>query len=182
MARETVPTRRLMSARPTREFRQHHDVEDPRVDERAFRQGFIVRTRLDQLLSDRRINRGEYQAAVEYRATWAIARELVGTEPGMLRIPGSSSADSAMIARVDAATKLRAVEEHLGSMVARLLAACLVHDMTWAATARLLQRDPQTARDWTVLAIRVLAPVWDALRGLEAPRGHTRPRKRSTAA
>jgi len=149
-----------MTAGPTPEFRRRHDVEAPRVDERAFRQGWIVRTRLDQLLADARITRGEYQIAIEYRQTWAIARELAAIEPGMIRVAGSSSADDATIARLDAVTKLRIVEDAIGSLAARLLLASLVHDLAWAAIARYLRKDPQTVRDWTVLAIHALARAW----------------------
>lgn len=155
----------MTSARPTPEFRRHHDVEDPRVDERAFRQGWIVRTRLDQLLADDRISRAEWQTASEYRQTWAVARELVGVEPGMIRVAGSSSADDATIARVDAVTKLRLVEAAIGNLAARLLLACLVHDLRWAVVARYLGRNPETVRDWTVLAIRALAEAWGTLHG-----------------
>jgi hypothetical protein len=154
-----------MTARPTPEFTAHHDVEEPRVDERAFRQGWIVRTRLDQLLADDRITRAEWQAASEYRATWAIARELVGVEPGMIRVAGSSSADAAMIARVDAVTKLRIIEAAIGGLYARLLLACLVHDLAWARTARFIGKHPETVRDRTVLAIRALASAWGTLHG-----------------
>ena len=50
--------------RPTPEFRAHHDVEDPRVDEVSFRQAWRVHARLDQLLADKRINRDVWQAAI----------------------------------------------------------------------------------------------------------------------
>jgi hypothetical protein len=154
-----------LTTRPTPEFRRHHDVEAPRVDERAFRQGWIVRTRLDQLLVDGRITRGEWEAASEYRSTWAIARELASIEPGMIRVAGGSSADAATIARLDAVTKLRIVEVAIGSLAARLLLACLVHDLRWAAIARFVGKNPETVRDWTVLAIRALAVAWVGLHG-----------------
>ena len=154
-----------MTAGPTPEFRRRHDVEAPRVDERAFRQGWIVRTRLDQLLADARITRGEYQIAIEYRQTWAIARELAAIEPGMIRVAGGSSADDATIARLDAVTKLRIVEDAIGSLAARLLLACLVHDLAWAAIARYLRRNPETVRDWTVSAIHALARAWTGATG-----------------
>lgn len=172
-----------MTARPSPEFRRHHDVEDPRVDERAFRQGWIVRTRLDQLLTAARITRAEWQAASDYRQTWAIARELVGGgfEPGMLPVAGSASADAAMIARVDAVTKLRLVEAAIGSFRARLLLACLVHDLAWAVTARFIGRNPETVRDWTVLAIRELATAWGTLHGRQDPRTDLRRRQDADA-
>lgn len=150
-----------MTAQPTPEFRRRHDVEPPRVDHRAFRQGWRVRTRLDQLLADGRITRAEWQAAAEYRETWAVARALAGIEPGMFRIAGGGSADAATIARLAAVTRLRVVEDRLGSLAARLLLACLVHDLAWAALARHCQRNPETVRDWTVLAIKGLARAWE---------------------
>lgn len=165
--------------KPTLEFRRQHDVEEPRVDERAFRQGWRVRTRLDQLLADGRISRGEWHSASEYRQTWAIARELVGIEPGMIRIGGGGSFDDATIARLDAVTKLRVVEELIGSLRARLLLACLVHDLTWAAIARFCHRNPETVRDWTVDAIRALAPAWERLQG--GRRGRTTKSRRERA-
>lgn len=146
--------------KPTAEFRRHHDVEEPRVDERAFRQGWLVRTRLDQLLADRRITRAEFQAAIEFRNAWAAARELAGIEPGMRRTGGASSADAAMIARLDAATELRTAEAAIGVLATRLLVASIVHDLTWAAIGRALGRSPHTVREWTALAIRDLAAAW----------------------
>jgi hypothetical protein len=147
--------------RPTPEFRAHHDVEDPRVDGRTFRQAWLVRTRLDQLRADGRITPAEWHAAADYRATWATARELVGIEPGMVRIAGSSTPDEAMIARLDAVTKLRTVEDAIGTTAARLLVASVVHDLAWATIARHCRKDPHTVRDWTVLAIRALARAWE---------------------
>jgi hypothetical protein len=171
----------VTTARPTPEFSAHHDVEEPRVDERAFRQGWIVRTRLDQLLVDDRITRAEWQAASEYRATWAIARELVGVEPGMIHVEGSSSADDATIARLDAVTKLRIVEAAIGTFDARLLLACLVHDLAWARTARFVRKHPETVRDRTVLAIRALAEAWGTLHGWQAVPPPLRRRQRLAA-
>jgi hypothetical protein len=170
-----------MTAQPTPEFRLKHDVEAPRVDGRAFRQGWIVRTRLDQLLADGRITRGEWQAATEYRLTWAIARELAGIEPGMIRVAGTASADAATIARLDAVTKLRIVEDAIGSFAARCLLACLVHDLPWAAIARHLRKHPETVRDRTVVAIRALARVWDGLQGVRTSGTHKSPRQDAAA-
>jgi hypothetical protein len=159
----------VTTARPTPEFTAHHDVEEPRVDERVFRQGWRVRTRLDQLLADRRITRDEWQAATEYRATWAKARELVAIEPGMLRVAGAASPDAGMIARLDAVTKLRIVEAAIGIEAARLLLASVVHDIAWAAMARFWACDPHTVRDATVRAIKALSPAWgEATRHLVA--------------
>lgn len=149
-----------MTARPTPEFRRHHDVEAPRVDERAFRQGWIVRTRLDQLLADDRISREQWHAASEFRVAWGIAREISTPEPGAMRIASSASGDAGAIARLDAETRLRVVEDAIGRFRTALVVACVVVDLPWAVTARFSGRHPETVRDWTVLAIRALAGAW----------------------
>jgi hypothetical protein len=168
--------------RPTPEFRAHHDVEDPRVDELAFRQAWRVHARLDQLLAAKRINRDVWQAANDFRATWAIAREISGREPGMIRIGSADSGDASMIARLDAETKIAAVEQAIGRLATALVVACVIADLPWAAVARHCRRHPHTVRDWTVLALFALARAWEAAtrrpRTLDVPRQpETRPRR-----
>lgn len=146
--------------RPTPEFRAHHDVEDPRVDEVSFRQAWRVHARLDQLLADKRINRDVWQAAIDFRATWAIAREIGGREPGMIRIGSADSGDASMIARLDAEMKVAVVEQAIGRPATALVVACVIADLPWAAIARHCRRHPHTVRDWTVLALFALARAW----------------------
>ena len=43
---------RTVMPQPSAAYRQHHDVEAPRVDTSAFRQGWRVVTRLDALASE----------------------------------------------------------------------------------------------------------------------------------
>jgi hypothetical protein len=38
--------------RPTAEFEQHHDIEEPRIDAAEFRQAWRVNPRLDRLLRE----------------------------------------------------------------------------------------------------------------------------------
>jgi hypothetical protein len=52
---------------PSLEFRQHHDVEAPRIDDRHFRPAWWVLTRLDRLLADRAITSAEWHAAADFR-------------------------------------------------------------------------------------------------------------------
>jgi hypothetical protein len=47
----------VSSNAPTPIYRQHHDVAAPQVDDRAFRQGWRVSTRLDGLYETGRIDR-----------------------------------------------------------------------------------------------------------------------------
>jgi hypothetical protein len=62
------------TTRPTGEFLRRHDVEAPRVDATAFRQGWRMHTRLDALFVDRRITAAEWQATIEYRTTYERIR------------------------------------------------------------------------------------------------------------
>jgi hypothetical protein len=48
-------------------YRQHHDVESPRVDDRHFRPAWRVLTRLDGLLADHAITSAEWHAAADFR-------------------------------------------------------------------------------------------------------------------
>jgi hypothetical protein len=54
-------------SRPSAAYRQHHDVEAPRVDNRHFRPAWPVLTRLDGLLADKAITAAEWHAAADYR-------------------------------------------------------------------------------------------------------------------
>lgn len=171
-----------MTNAPTRELRQHHDVEAPRVDERAFRQGWIIRTRLDQLLNDERITRGEYQSATEFRAAWISARELRGPEGGMIRVAGARDRDAATIARLEAARRVRVVEHSLGRLAFALVTACVIEDLSWASIAKYCHRNPETIRDWTVSAIRGLARAWAVATGRQDADPPVRRRGRPRAA
>jgi hypothetical protein len=59
-----------VTGQPTPAFRQHHDVAAPQVDSTAFRQGWRVASRLDQLLEAGRIGREAWDAAHTWRR-WA---------------------------------------------------------------------------------------------------------------
>ena len=146
----------MTSNQPTLEFRDHHDLDPPRVDEREFRQGWRVRSRLDQLLTAERITRDEWQAARDYALAWAFCRTIRHTDSGMTGIPSSASPGALEGARLDAATKLRIVEEAMGGFATALVVACAVQDLPWARIARPFDVNPETVRDWTVLAIRAL--------------------------
>jgi hypothetical protein len=151
----------VTTARPSPEFRRHHDVAEPRVDGRAFRQAWIVRTRLDQLLAAGRITPAEFQAASEYRAAWAVLLRLGSTgDLGRVRAVPADPHRGAL-ARVAAAERIVLVEAAIGSLARDLCRACIIHDLHWTDLARRCRRDPRTVRDWTTLAIRGLAGAWD---------------------
>ena len=163
----TRAARRVHADRaPTAEFRQHHDVHAPRVDRHAFRQGWRVHTRLDSLLAAGRITPGEWQAASEYRDTWGRVMAAMGATDvaRLVLVAGASDAHERLGRVVGAVTRLRRVEALTGSFAAALCFACVVQDRPWADTARILCRDPHTARAWTTEAIRVLAAAWTGAR------------------
>jgi hypothetical protein len=148
---------------PSLAYRQHHDIEAPRVDALAFRQGWRVVTRLDALHRDGRISAGQWQAAVEYRAAWERALTAGGGGAGALvRIGAGGAGDGAasrLAAAVDGISRVRQVHAAIGGHAA-LCFLCIVEDRSWADSGRALGRDPQTVRDWTVLAIAALARAW----------------------
>lgn len=146
--------------KPTPEFERHHEVDAPRVDGRAFRTAFRVRTRLDSLLAAERITPGEWQASVEFRASSAIARGLSGPPAFLARVPGSPDPDGGAVARLSAGLKVSLVEATIGTLATALVTACVIEDLPWAAVARICHRNPETVRDWTVHAIRALAAAW----------------------
>lgn len=167
-----------MTNAPTRELRRHHDVDEPRVDERAFRQGWIVRTRLDQLLALEAISAGDWQAAIEFRAAWIAARELAAREP--IRVAGGQDRDAATIARLEAARKVRIVETAIGRLATALVTACVIEDLSWASIAKYCHRDPHTVRAWTILAIVALAGAWSVATARQddgTPSRRRRPRR-----
>jgi hypothetical protein len=150
----------MTSNAPT-DLGQHVEaIEPPRVDATTFRQGWRVRTRLDSLLSDRRITPGQWQAAVEYRDAWARVLQAGGGSPGGLRVSGGADRHHRLLGLLDTITRLRATETWIGRLAASLCFACVVEDRSWASIAATCHRNPETVRDWTVLALRSLAVVW----------------------
>ncbi|HYM25288.1 MAG TPA: hypothetical protein VEU08_18855, partial [Vicinamibacterales bacterium] len=96
---------------PSLAYRQHHDVEAPRVDTRAFRQGWRVVTRLDGLLAAGLIAPGVWQAGAEYRAAWEALRRTSTGGGSSLRDgfgPGAGRAGA-----LDRAARVRAAESAL---------------------------------------------------------------------
>lgn len=174
----------MTSNAPT-DLGQHVEaIEPPRVDATTFRQGWRVRTRLDSLLSDRRITSGQWQAAVEYRDAWArVLQARRGSPDGMLRVSGGSDAHHRLLGLIDTISRLRTVEAAIGRLAAPLCFACVVEDRSWASIAAKFYRNPETVRDWTVLALRALAVAWAGGQrgGLDVCRDPPRARRRVRA-
>ena len=147
-----------MSIGPSAEYLAHHDVDAPRVDLTAFRQGWRVRPRVVQLLGDRAIDAATCVAAMQFALDWEVAYGRGRSAPLMM-MPGGGGADehARMAQRVDAVTRLREAGEHLGPLAFRLVEQCVVHDLAWAAIARTHSVTAPTARRWTIAALKHLA-------------------------
>lgn len=158
----------MVSHLPTVHRAQHAQaIEAPQVDASAFRQGWRVASRLDALHRDGHITAGEWQAAAEYRAAWhRVLSASSGSSFGQMRVSGGAGDGGAdRLARLaDTIGRLRSVEARIGSTAAMLSYWCVVADRSWATTGRALQRNPETVRDWTTDAIRLLALAWSSAR------------------
>ena len=156
----------MLSNAPTAHRLQHVEaVEDPKVDARAFRQGWRITSRLDALHRDGHITAGQWQAAVEYRTAWERVQRSMSGSSAPMRVSGGAGGGADRLAHVtDTISRLRAVEAHIGGTAAMLSHWCIVADHSWAATGRTLQRNPETVRDWTVAAIQALARAWSSAR------------------
>src|SRR5215475_10205007 len=152
--------------KPTTERMQHAlAVEPPRVDKHEFRQGWRIRTRLDVLHATGRITAAEYQAACDYRAAWERVLSAVTPAPGTARVSANlgingNTTANAFAASADTLTRIRLAESAIGSTAALLCHRCCVEDWPWTRTAKLLHRDRETVREWTICAIQGLARIW----------------------
>jgi predicted DCC family thiol-disulfide oxidoreductase YuxK len=165
-----------MTTQPSAQYRQHHDVEPPRVDTRSFRQGWRVCTRLDRLLADVRITPRTWQAAIAYRDAWAAASRSTGggtgrLEPARIGGRGPDAAHSRLLSQLEALARIAESERAIGRLAADLCYACAVADLPWAGIGRTYRCNAETARDWTVAALSALAAAWDRRRAPATPLG-----------
>jgi hypothetical protein len=150
-----------VSNQPGDAYRQHHDVEAPRVDDRAFRQGWRVVTRLDGLLAEGRITTGTWQAAAEYRDAWdALRQTSTGSGSGGSLHVETNGARDRHPGRLDRIARINAAEHAIGATSAGLCRACILDDVSWHALGQYLGVRNVTARDRTVDALGALATAW----------------------
>jgi hypothetical protein len=150
-----------MTAQPSPEFRTHHDVAAPRVDASAFRQGWKVDWRLDQLHAVGAIDAATWSSGVQFRQDWerAFGRGRVGP---LVALPGGGGANTEhdrQIDRLAALDRLGLAATHLGGFWTKLVEHCAVDDLSWAEIARLHNVTPPTARAWTIRALNRLADL-----------------------
>jgi hypothetical protein len=151
-----IPPPAVATNRPT-PITQHHDVTAPRVDNRAFRQGWRVATRLDGLLEAGRIDREAWDCATEWRR-WAETVTPSRARPWDIRLDISAvSTDAGMLFRVHAATKLREAAAAIGALRANILEAVFLHDCSWRQLAQQLRVSDKTATQRAAEAVVALA-------------------------
>jgi hypothetical protein len=103
----------------------------PQVDAAAFRQGWLVQTRLYSLFEAGRIDQTALDAALAWRR-WAevIAPTKVQSWEVRVDMPAGPG-DGGMAHRVDAAGRLRQAAAALGPLRIAILEACVLKDHSW---------------------------------------------------
>jgi hypothetical protein len=149
-----------MSSQPSPHYRQHHEVDAPRVDTQAFRQGWRVRTRLDGMLAAGLISAAGWQAGADFRVKWERAYgQGIAPATGMMGVRASHG-DRMAAGRIDAVTWLRRAHDALGERQFWLIERCAVHDASWVSIAADLAIDDKRARALTAQALGALAEIW----------------------
>jgi hypothetical protein len=149
---------------PSRFYRQHHEVEAPEVNERAFRPAWRVRTQLDRLLLDGLITGFEWRVAGWLRSCYERGYSSELRSPmAQLGMAGHGShpwrrGDSAS-RRAQAREYLHHVEQAMGPVVYPIVLAVVVEDVPWRELGKRCGVHAKTAKSWAVEAVRVLARV-----------------------
>jgi len=148
---------------PTPEYRRHHAVEAPVIDEHEFRPGWRRRTRLDQLVDAGAINIREYRAALGFRRTYEAAYRGTLAASTWDRVFVDRGCRRAAVAEMTehqaaALTRLAEIRAALGALYV-LLVSVVISDARWCELARQFGIDARTARSWGVASIAALAAV-----------------------
>jgi hypothetical protein len=157
-----MPPAAIPSNAPSIEFRRHHRVEAPAVDQREYRPGWRIKSPLDGLLAAKLITPRQWRAAVAFRAAYERAMKgavqvgrwgAVYVDPHC-RQPRPERSE----AELDATGLVRGAEAALGALYP-LVVWLAVDGLTWRDFADRLDVDPRTARRWCAAAIAALAAV-----------------------
>jgi DNA-directed RNA polymerase specialized sigma24 family protein len=140
----------------------------PQVDVGAFRQGWLIATRLAGLFEAECIDREALDAACAWRR-WSELSVPYRVQQWEARVDTSlAPSDSGMLKRVTAAEKLREAADALGALRIKLLEQVVLRDLPWVEIARLLRVSDKTARARAAEALEALAD-WRAGRTVAAP-------------
>jgi hypothetical protein len=155
----------VSSNAPNRFFRQHHEVEDPQVDEKAFRPAWRIRAQLDRLLYEGKITGFEWRVAGWLRSCHERAHGSELRSPlAQVGMPGRAPRggwrhDDPNARRAAAGEHLRHMEQALGPVVYGLVLAVVVEDLSWRELGKRCGCHAKTARAWAIEAVKVLATV-----------------------
>jgi hypothetical protein len=153
---------------PTMEYRGHHDVMPPQVDESVFRQAWLVRSRVLNFYETGLIDRQQYEAVLG----WRRAAERLGrlpTQKWLARIDGSRQPGNGVTeAMLAAASALRASALALGPRRVGLLLAAVIQERSWSDLGRQLGVSNKTAKTRVLEAIGALA-LWQAGKPVPPP-------------
>jgi hypothetical protein len=149
---------------PNRFYRQHHQVEDPQVDEKAFRPHWRVRTQLDKLALEGKISGFEWRVAGWLRSCYERAYGGDLRSPmARLGMAGRGShhwrRENPAGRKAQAREYLYHVEKSLGPVVFPLVVAVVVEDLSWAELGRRWNCHGGTAKAWAIEAVKALAGV-----------------------
>jgi hypothetical protein len=141
---------------PTAQFRNHHDVLPPQVDDAAFRPGWLVRSRALALFENNLINGQQYQTVL----WWRRSVERIGRMPVQkwtayidgARQPGNGVSEIELAA----AAALRDSAWALGARRVGLLLAAVIQDRSWHDIGRQLGLSHKTAQLRALEAIAAL--------------------------
>jgi hypothetical protein len=119
---------------PSEHYRRHHRVEAPQVDDRAFRTGWRVHTRLRGLADAGLIDRQQLDAATSW-GRWTERTAAPVTSGWRMKVDGGTRRAERIVEAhtLDTATKLRACAVALGPERCALLRATVVEDQSWRA-------------------------------------------------
>jgi hypothetical protein len=157
------PDSSTASNAPNQFARQHHEVEAPQVDERAFRPAWRIRTQIDKLALEGKIGGFEWRVAHWLRSCYERAYG------GDLRSPmvqlGMAGRGShpwrreSSTQRAQAREYLHHVEQVMGPVVYPIVIAVVVEDVSWRELGKRCGVHAKTAKAWAVEAVKVLATV-----------------------
>lgn len=157
-----APQSLAFSNAPTDFYRQHHTVEAPAIDEREFRPGWRVKTKLMLLLETGRIDRRQFEAAAAFKG-WceAVGRQRTSTWLAV-RVDGGRRPEGLISThQIDSARRLHDAGMALGRDRVKLLFWVIVDDLAWNRLGPRLGVSTKTATWRAVEAIDALA-LWRA--------------------
>lgn len=146
---------------PSPFYRQHHQVEAPRVDEVEYRPAWRKTDQLRALRDAGEITGYEFGCGLAFRR---MAEHVVAAAwPPPLWLGLGGGRRGKVIGGdlfLDELALLRRLDDELGRFACGLVEAVIVYDFTWRYLGYRLNVDPRTVRAWTVLAIKRLARVF----------------------